>query len=308
MDTHKAELLERIAVALEKIAEKLDENSSLIAANQQKYAPIIVQTSEIIATTDVKTEQPVSYINDVNPIYRFLSELNIQVKALQHEDENDGVLDTIALFMGSRYDSIKPVYDKIKSNLNTGRGFRLDLKNVTQVNVGNLCQLCTSLHQIAFLSEYKYLKSPQFLLTGKPNRIPTAINFFTGQWLERFIKTQVIKSINQLNRPFKFAYLNNPQIILPNGDDFELDIIFSIEEEFFWFETKTGDYQNYVEKYSKVAKIMKLNKEHCFMILSEVSDTNATALKTLFGMTVTNLGRFSEVFNASIAHFNNVEG
>jgi hypothetical protein len=39
----------------------------------------------------------------------------------------------------------------------------------------------------------------------------------------------------------------NPQVILPDGDSFELDILFMIDSDVYWFEAKTG---NYIEKLS----------------------------------------------------------
>lgn len=292
-------ILERIAVALEKIAGK---ETLINSVSNSSNGQVIEQT---VKTNDLEIENGQTIqTNDINPILRFLSERNIQVKTFQTDEEIDDILDNIALFMGNRYNKVKKVYNAIKSKLNSGTGFRLDLKNATQEEVNCSCQLCNSLHQIAFLSEYKYFKSPQFIINAKPNRIPTAINFFTGQWLERFIKTEVKNTIRKLERPVKFAYLTNPQIILPNGDDFELDVLFSIDDEIFWFEAKTGEYQNYVEKYSRMAKLMQLDNQHAFMVLTEVNEPNCIALKKIFGMEVVNVESFSEKFQNAINHLN----
>lgn len=290
-------ILERIAVALETIAGKETVKNSIIDSSNEQVLEQPEMTNEIV-------NEQVIQVNDINPIFRFLADRNIQVKTFQTDEEIDDVLDNIALFMGNRYNRIKKVYNSIKSKLNSGTGFRLDLKNATQEEVNYSCQLCNSLHQIAFLSEYKYFKSPQFLINAKPNRIPTAINFFTGQWLERFIKTEVKNTIRKLERPVKFAYLTNPQIILPNGDDFELDVLFYIEDEIFWFEAKTGEYQNYVDKYSRMAKLMQLDSKHAFMVLTEVNEPNCVALKKVFGMEVVNIESFSDKFQNAINHLN----
>ncbi|GIV30278.1 MAG: hypothetical protein KatS3mg028_1344 [Bacteroidia bacterium] len=290
-------ILERIAVALETIAGKETVKNSIIDSSNEQVLEQPEMTNEIV-------NEQVIQVNDINPILRFLTERNIQVKTFQTDEEIDDVLDNIALFMGNRYNRIKKVYNLIKSKLNSGTGFRLDLKNATQEEVSYSCQLCNSLHQIAFLSEYKYFKSPQFLINAKPNKIPTAIKFFTGQWLERFIKTEVKNTIRKLERPVKFAYLTNPQIILPNGDDFELDVLFYIEDEIFWFEAKTGEYQNYVDKYSRMAKLMQLDSKHAFMVLTEVNEPNCIALKKVFGMEVVNIESFSDKFQNAINHLN----
>lgn len=297
IDDKMINILERIAIALERIADKETVVNSIYDSSKG-------QVPEQPETTKEIENEQVIQVNDINPIFRFLSDRNIQVKTFQTDEEIDDVLDNIALFMGNRYNRIKKVYNSIKSKLNSGTGFRLDLKNATQEEVSYSCQLCNSLHQIAFLSEYKYFKSPQFLINAKPNRIPTAINFFTGQWLERFIKTEVKNTIRKLERPIKFAYLTNPQIILPNSDDFELDVMFYIEDEIFWFEAKTGEYQNYVDKYSKMAKLMQLDSKHSFMVLTEVNEPNCVALKKVFGMEVLNIESFSEKFQNAISHLN----
>jgi|LDZT01.1.fsa_nt_gi hypothetical protein len=300
IDDKLINILERIATALETIAEK---NSSTLPFNINSELHNINENINSTRSEEIN-EQVIIPVNDVNPIFRFLADKNIQVKTFQINEEIDDVLDNIALFMGNRYNRIKKVYNTIKSKLNTGTTFRLDLKNATQEEVSYSCQLCNSLHQIAFLSEYKYFKSPQFVINGRPNRIPTAIKFFTGQWLERFIKTEVKNSIRKLETPIKFAYLTNPQIILPNGDDFELDVLFSIDEEIFWFEAKTGDYQNYVDKYSRMAKLLQLDNKHAFMVLTEVNEQNCIALRKIFGMEVVNIEKFSETFQNSIRHLN----
>lgn len=290
-------ILERIAVALEKIANK----GSVINPKSDSSSRQVLEQSE--KRDEIKNEQSVQ-VNDINPIFRFLADRNIQVKTFQTDEEIDDVLDNIALFMGKKYNRIKKVHNLIKSKLNLGTSFKLDLKNATQEEVNYTCQLCNLLHQIAFLSEYKYFNSPQFLIIAKPNRIPKAINFFTGQWLERFIKTEVKNTIRKLERPVKFAYLTNPQIILPNGNDFELDILFHIENEIFWFEAKTGEYQNYVDKYSRMANLMNLDNKHSFMVLTDVNEQTCITLKRVFGMEVVNIESFSEKFQNSIIHLN----
>ncbi len=123
-------ILERIATALEKIAEK-NSFTLPIKVNSERHN---FSESENLTTTNAEeiNEQDTISVNDVNPIFRFLADKNIQVKTFRTDEEIDDVLDNIALFMGNRYNRIKKVYNTIKSKLNTGTDFRLDLKNATQ--------------------------------------------------------------------------------------------------------------------------------------------------------------------------------
>ena len=84
----------------------------------------------------------------------------------------------------------------------------------------------------------------------------------------------------------------NPQIVLPNGDDFELDIIAAIGSHVYWIEAKSGDYQQHVAKYSKFARILGLDYDHSFMVLADAPHDRCIALSSLFSMTVCNLSNF----------------
>lgn len=295
------EILERIAISLERIAQ--NESANKLFVNNPK--PQNVSQNDI--NNSNKITENFSYPQVSEQILNFLLDKKIKLKTYKIEEEIDNVLDNIALFIGNKYDKIKKVYNLIKANLVSGNSFKLDLKNATQEEITYSCQLCHSLHEIAFLSEYKYFKSPQYLLYARPNRIPTAINFLSGQWLERFVKLEIKNMINKLNSPVKFSYISNPQIILPNGNNFELDLLVNIENEIFWIEAKTGDYQNHIEKYSKMSKIMQLPDKHAFMVLPEISEQNCINLKKLFEMEVVNLQNFHSKFQEAINHFNNNE-
>ncbi len=289
-------VLERIANALESIAHNLSAYRES-NRNNEKF-----QKTQDCTQKSIDRAIEMKFINDFSEIEKFLNSKNIHIKSVRNENEADKFLDKIAFFMGNRYSHIKSLYKHIKRNLNTGRTFKLDLKNCTQEEIASITQLCTNLHQIAFLEEYKYFKSPQYILYAKVNRIPKAINFFTGGWLERYTKTAVIEALKSLSYPIpiNYSYLKNPQIMLPNGDDFELDILFKIEDEYFWFEAKTGDYQRYIDKYSKIAKILNLDYKHTFMILTDITDSGAEALRSLFKMNVVKIDEFYETFKEVI--------
>ncbi len=236
-------------------------------------------------------------------IQAFLSSKGIEIRALPRVKAADTTLDRIALFMGTRYKSIEPLYGKIKSNMNTGKTFNLNLKSYAEQEVSSMCQFGKLLHEIAFLEEYYYQRSPKFLLYVKPSKSAPALNFISGQWLERFIKAQVIQVIESTNLALNYSYLVNPQVILPDGADFELDVIFQIEEEIFWFEAKTGEYQRHVEKYSQVSSLLDLDAKHSYMILLDSPEAHTKTLSSLFKMTVVNLEQFTERFTKALRKY-----
>jgi len=282
-------VLERIATALEKIADSLNKNPA--------EKPIFVRQSNVkeVGKTD-------NIVNNYRIIEEFLNSRNIKIKNIPPE-EVDKILDKIAVYMGNNFSLIRSFYELIKHNINSGLTVKLELKNKRQEEINAICNLAKRLHEIAFLEEYKYFNSPKYILYARPNRIPKVMSFFSGKWLERFIKSQTILLLQKMNPNLNIGYLLNPQIKLPNGDDFEFDLLLSVENDIYWFEAKTGDYQRYMEKYSKISKILELGFERSFMILTDITPTGAEALRTIFYMNVVPIENFSEEFNKIIIKY-----
>ena len=278
-------LLERIAIALEKIADSLD---------VKDLPRIDFDTGDLIPSVSSELEESTLAINDITKLQNFLSSRGISIKTIPPDQESDETLDKIALFIGSRLESVKGVLDSIKANMNAGRAFSLNLRNESQQAVADTTNLCTNLYNLAFLTAYRYQKSPAYQLYATPSTAHRALNFYSGQWLERFVKTQVVSLLQ--SKSLEFSYVCNAQISLPNGDDFELDMVFETEDVIFWLEAKTGDYRKHIEKYSKMAKIIGLDRLHTFMILADgaVTDNLAQDLSDLFGMTVVRIEKFAE--------------
>lgn len=278
-------LLERIAVALEKIAASLPTDLP-----SESISP----AEEEDTCSDSKSAECTEYVNDISRLMAFLASRRIAVKNILGGHENNETLDRIALFIGTRYNSVKLILDTIKANMSAGRPFTLSLRNEPQQVIADTTQLCNTLYNIAFLTEYRYQKSPTRQLYATPSTSPRALNFYAGQWLERYVNTQVVSVLRK--RGLEFSYLCNIQVSLPNGDDFELDMLFETQGEVFWVEAKTGDYRRHIDKYSKVAKILGLDRSHTFMVLADsiVTDDRAKDLSELFGMTVVRIEKFAE--------------
>ena len=75
-----------------------------------------------------------------------------------------------------------------------------------------------------------------------------------------------------------------------------MDMLFEISGEIFWLEAKSGDYRRYIDKYSKLSKILGLDASHTFMILADsaVTANLARDLSYLFGMSVVQIDNFAE--------------
>lgn|GEM_PF-503008 len=297
-DGHLLELLTRIAVALEKIAARIEppEAAEIVPDQVERLIvprldPARFESARLAPFPPVAVEDKPLDAN--HPLVDFLAKRKITVKAVPEVDEGDEVLGRLAQQIGSRYASVKKLLDSIKWSLRNGKPVNLYLKNERQEVVSNTCQIASMLHEIAFFTRYRYERSPKCLLRAEPSRFPRAINFFTGGWLERYIKNEVVSALNW-SRPGRPVHvLQGAQITLPNGDDFELDLLVASEDDIYWFEVKSGDYQQYVQKYAKMSSLLGLGPSRSIMVLADLSRTTASAIASLFKMTVVSIADVS---------------
>lgn len=284
------ELLERIAVALERLAAASVVRADLGATKNTK---LVLDKMDVRNDTPSRTASP-----SVSGLHEFLASKRIQIKAIPPSDASDDVIDSLSLFLGERYEALSDLLNKIKRAMQSGKTITHSLKNRSQQDVSSNCQFCTRLHQVAFLEQYRYLRSPTYLIEAKPTTLPKARRFFAGQWLERYI-LQKVKAVHaqvaaEVTCKLDFDYLINPHIVLPNGDDFELDILAKFGPWVYWIEAKSGDYQQHAAKYSKFARFLGLDCAHSLMVLVDVPDDQCEALSSLFSMSVCNLRSFEE--------------
>ena len=232
---------------------------------------------------------------DVSKIESFLSSKNIKIKSIDVKEKEEK-LDQIAAFMGNRYSLIKRFYGMIKSNMNSGNSFSINLKDEPQQVISSTCQVAKELHGIAFLEEYRYFRAPRYLLVARPSRSSQALNFLSGKWLERYVRDKLICLAASQAEKIDFSYITNAQVTLPNGADFEMDLFFHINDQFYWVESKTGEYQDKVQKYSKIASDLGLQKNQVFMVLTDVSQDVKTSLSSLYHLSVISVDEVEATF------------
>lgn len=294
------EILNRIADALERIADALEQENN---KNTKYFLNSTVATQKDIDSNCDKQEECVKHIAERTNenIISFLNDRNVSIKTLPKIEENITELDNITRFMGEKFSHITKVYNCIKRDLNAQRGFSLNIKNFSQLEISMSCQFCTLLSRIAFLEQYTYRKSPNFNIYAKASCTPMVINYLNGHWLEKFVVLTVIDIVNELGIANEFAYILNPQIILPNGDDFELDCLFDIKGEIFWVEAKTGNFQQYIHKYSKIANSI-IGVSNSFMVLAEQSFQNSDSkgISKIYGLNVCYVENFKNEFKQVI--------
>jgi len=230
-------------------------------------------------------------------VFDWLASRGITVKNYKQQEKTDAVFDQLAMFLGERFASLKCLHDQIRKRLSTGDSFTLNLASSSQEEIANSTQFCTWLHQYAFLASYRYNKYTKTIY-AVPQRVGKVINFFTGGWFERFVFLKVASLLSQ--NGMAYVYLLNPQISLPNGDDFELDLIYLVEDMPLWIECKTGDYQTYIAKYANVRPTLAIPKERAILVVLDISDELSSQLTDLYDITVANENNFLALVAAAL--------
>lgn len=228
-------------------------------------------------------------------IGRFLDSRRIRVRRVPPSGPADPVLDNLALFLGQRYSSLKSPLDWMKRTMQTAGRWHLKLAGRPQEEIAACTQFCHRLHELAFLTEYRYHRTPRCLIEARTSTAPEAQAFFSGQWLERFVRQEVERAAADAQVQ-SLAMLANIQVILPNNDDFELDLLVALDGRFFWVESKTGAYQNYVRKYSQMARLLGLGPSHSFLVLAGVPPAVCSDLSRMTGMAVCRPEDFHDAF------------
>jgi len=221
----------------------------------------------------------------------WLTTKGITVKKYREQSAADEVFDELAVFLGERFKNLKRIHEAIRRSLSTGSRFTLNLSSSRQEEIADLTQFCTMLKSYAFLSSYSYNRNTK-IIYATPQRVGNVTNFFTGGWFERYVYLKILSFLSQ--NGLEFTCLLNPQIAFPNGDDFELDLLFLISRKPLWVECKTGDYQEYIAKYSDARKLLSIPKLRAILVILDIPDDLTTNLTYLYDITVANENNFLE--------------
>jgi len=279
-------------------------NFSLLDSELQQVFFYILRYYDIDFKPDTKESEDDSF----RDIRIYLENRDIKVQVLSDEETNDN-LDNLAKFIGEKYSLIENFYNLLKRNLGRGTGgIYLDMKTFAAKEVGAITQLAHDLHQYAFLSEFNYQKSPHFYLRAKINKTPKTISFLTGSWLENYVK-QVVLGILYNELPNEsISYLSNPKVLLPDGKEFEIDLIIRVknDDNILWIESKTGNYQSYIEKYSKLKNIFGVNTGNAILVLGNSGDeTVYNYLSETYKLKVLNLDTLKDVIYRFVKNLKN---
>ncbi|MDR2174786.1 MAG: MarR family transcriptional regulator [Synergistaceae bacterium] len=240
-------------------------------------------------------------LQKMKELQNFLTEHGVQLVALPDESGLDPRLSQIAAFLGKYLSCVQPFYTRLKATLNVGEEIQFPLLGFQGRDVTHTLNFCKMLKNIGFLAAFTYRRAPHYTIVARLARTPAAINFLSGGWLEHYIRDKVVSIVtthpSTLDTPF--AFMKNPRIVLPGDEDFEFDFLMLIGSSVFWIEAKTGEYMDYLAKYSRVSKLLNLNRNSNLLVLVDAPKPDAN-ISARYGISCCSVDEFPEVFRLAM--------
>jgi len=254
---------------------------------------------ELEEEPDLATLQPEQTATPcINPV-EWLKKRNITLLRTAPTGELDETFDRLALFLGERFQNIRPFYEALKRRV--GGHPHLHAVKLTQASprvISDICQFATDLHRNGFLSRCYYSRDTRTLIFD-PQMDGRVVNFFTGEWLERYVLLTALERAEALlpegTAPAK---LTKAVVSLPDRQETELDILLGLPDRVIWMECKTGDWQEHAVKFGRIARHLGVPQHHAALVLldplTSEQKKNASALSRMTAVNPEELEEFVE--------------
>ncbi len=271
-----------------------------LSSLQEELSPTATQVSEGAnknTEIDIFNTTVMSESQQYEPILKWFEHQQIQIKVDKEAVDTTGFFDEVAVKLGENYDLLKTVSDKIKRIQNKEyTNVTLNLSDYSQEEAVLIKEFCQELYEYAFVAKY-FVKRRENKIHLSLQTAQPIIKFFNGEWLEWFAFMKLMAFCHE--RQISFSGLRGFTIHFPNGDKNELDTFFLINKTIpIFVECKSGEFRQFVDKYSKLRKRLKIDKKQFLMLVSGLSDEQTQGLTSMFDITIVNEKNFVQHISA----------
>jgi len=234
-----------------------------------------------------------------NDIIQWFKAKQITVTPNQAAMDISGFFDEVAVKLGDNYAILGELCEKIKRTQGHHSYVMLNLTSRSQKDIKIIIESLKELYDNAFITRYTYDK------TGKKihislQTVPKIINFFNGDWLEWYVLMKVATLL--VDRKIKFSCLRGFHVHFPDADTNEIDLFFLINGSMpLWIECKSGEFRQFIGKYSALRKRLKLEKSNALLLVLGIPDEKVVGLTNTFELTVVNENNFLKQIEQKLA-------
>ena len=281
---------------IEKILEKYLMQAKVLRELQEKLQPDEHESStesvkNLLEEIDIHHTESLASDEQCAPVLKWFEQQQIAVQFDPKSVDTTGFFDEIAIALGDNYDTLKEVLEQIKYVQNKGYlDVKLNVSKKSQEQIKKITTFCRDLYDYSFVAKYFYQKSDK-IIRLKLQTIPAIVHFFNGEWLEWLIFMRLLEFLREKKVPF--SCLRNLSINFPNKDLHEIDIFFLINNSIpVCIECKSGQFQQYIDKYLTLRKRMNLNKENFLLCIIGLSQKQCEGLTGMHELTFVNESNF----------------
>jgi hypothetical protein len=287
----------------------INANLDIPATSSTVNQPSNLPTSKIVTSHSIKSTESTSNTElsefasestsqSTEAVVKWLNTRNLEVISYHRSSPIDTIFNNIALSLGKQYDILKPLYGAIKRSAAQGVSSSLNVQGKSQAELSLWTRFCSEMRDKGMLSQYRYDRVKRLIQLNVQPRGDIQ-NFFTGNWFERYTCQTIIEILKR--RKDLYSVLINPRVQLPNGDRFELDLLFLVNDQPLWLECKTGkDSHEHLKKYSNHRRMLAVPTSRSFLVMLEIEQSMAEDLTRLWDMTAVNQQMVIELVEASL--------
>ena len=252
-----------------------------------------------IHNTDMMTKQ-----EHYEPIVQWLKMKNFVAEVDEIAMDTSGFFDEIAVELGDNYELFKIVSNNIKRRQQNGKDRAyIELSNYSSNEIGQLKKFCQQLYDYSFVAKYFYnAKANEKKITLQLQSATKIVNFFNGEWLEWYAFMKIAALCHEKN--IKFSCTRNMVINLPGESKYEVDVFFLINNTPLFIECKSGEYREFIDKYSRLRRKLFIPKPYFLMLTSGVDDEHVKGLTAMFDITFVNERNFLDYVDDSLCKKN----
>lgn len=210
----------------------------------------------------------------------YLKNRGILVYEGQDDLSGNEAFEHLARHLGTHFKTLANFYEKVKRCVATGRGQRIDIDGFTPAERSAAVQFGTLLHRHGMLKDFYYHRSPKKQLRVIPTKDGQVGQFLTGGWLEIYVSSLLSRRLRAAVSPAKYQLLYNVKGALPDGREFEADVMAAVDGRLFWLECKTGNWQDYSARFRGLVPIFGVDRKSGGLLLIKSPDAPTRARAT----------------------------
>jgi hypothetical protein len=257
---------------------------------RERTSDFFEDDGEAIEAKRVRTPRPPPEDAPTGPLVDFLKERGILVYEGQDDLNRNEAFEHLARHLGTHFDLLAPFYEKTKRLVASGRGAKFEVEHFSDQERSAAVQFGTLLHRHGMLKDFYYHRSPKKALRVIPTKDGKTGQFLTGGWLEIFVSMLLSKRLRAHLSPAKYQMLYNVKGALPDGREFEADIMAVVEGRMFWLECKTGNWQDYSARFRGLVQTFGVDRNSSGLLLLRAPDVSTRSRATdMLDMTVMSL-------------------